>query len=299
MAYAHDQGIVHRDLKPSNIMLGPYGETLVMDWGLAKALDGDGSRQRVGGDAPSPSPSPEDLTATGIVLGTPQYMSPEQAKGQPAGPASDIFSLGLIFYAILTGKSAYDEASLQARTRSRRCERRRSCRRDTGTRAYLALWKRSASRPCRPDPRIAILPPALWPKTSRNGWPMNRSRPGASRGPSGARRWAKRHRTAVAATAAGLCGRAALGRDRVVRLSAAGEAGDRAWPRRPWPEPSRPGATRGQPGPSASTRRPGAGPRTGPWNAADLDSRRLPVGLAPAAAGLVRGREGRGRGSAC
>ena len=105
MAYAHDQGIVHRDLKPSNIMLGPYGETLVMDWGLAKPFDRDGSTDESEEDAPSPSPSPEDLTATGMVLGTPQYMSPEQAKGQPAGPASDIFSLGLILYAILTGKS--------------------------------------------------------------------------------------------------------------------------------------------------------------------------------------------------
>ena len=114
VAYAHDRGIVHRDLKPSNIMLGPYGETLVMDWGLAKRLERDGSVSESEEDAPSPSSSPEDLTADGIVLGTPRYMSPEQAKGQPAGPASDIFSLGLILYAILTGKSAFDEASLRS-----------------------------------------------------------------------------------------------------------------------------------------------------------------------------------------
>jgi serine/threonine protein kinase len=112
MAYAHDQGVIHRDLKPSNIMLGPYGETLVMDWGLAKRLGADDGGE-ADGDAPSPSPWPDALTATGAVLGTPQYMSPEQARGEPAGPAGDVFSLGLVLYAILTGKSPYAYAVLQ------------------------------------------------------------------------------------------------------------------------------------------------------------------------------------------
>jgi serine/threonine-protein kinase len=110
VAYAHDQGVIHRDLKPSNIMLGPYGETLVMDWGLAKRAGIDDARAEGEEGAPSTGPSPEALTATGAVLGTPYYMSPEQARGEPATPASDIFSLGLIMYAILTGKSAYADA---------------------------------------------------------------------------------------------------------------------------------------------------------------------------------------------
>jgi eukaryotic-like serine/threonine-protein kinase len=112
VAYAHDQGVVHRDLKPSNIMLGRYGETLVMDWGLAKHFgteDSDGEGEI---EAPSPSPSPEALTATGTVLGTPQYMSPEQAKGLSTGPTSDVFNLGLILYTILTGTPAFEEGSL-------------------------------------------------------------------------------------------------------------------------------------------------------------------------------------------
>jgi len=107
IAYAHDQGVVHRDLKPSNIMLGPYGETLVMDWGLAKRYQGDGSDTEHDAGVPSPSPSPDDLTAVGAVLGTPQFMSPEQAVGRPTSPSSDLYSLGVILYAILTGKSPY------------------------------------------------------------------------------------------------------------------------------------------------------------------------------------------------
>ncbi len=110
VAYAHDQGIIHRDLKPSNIMLGRYGETLVMDWGLAKRIDTEASDDEHPIEAPSQSSSPDALTATGAVLGTPRYMSPEQAKGETTGRASDVFNLGLVLYAILTGKSAFDEA---------------------------------------------------------------------------------------------------------------------------------------------------------------------------------------------
>ena len=117
VAYAHDQGVMHRDLKPSNIMLGRYGETLVMDWGLAKRFGGDEEAPESEGDAPSPSPSSEDVTATGEILGTPQYMSPEQAQGEPAGPAGDVFSLGLVLYAILTGKSAFEGSSFRGADR--------------------------------------------------------------------------------------------------------------------------------------------------------------------------------------
>jgi serine/threonine protein kinase len=113
MAYAHDQGVIHRDLKPANIMLGPYGETLVMDWGLAKRLGAEDGGAEVEGDAPSPSPWADAVTAAGAVLGTLHYMSPEQARGEPASPASDVFSLGLVLYAILTGKSPYADASLE------------------------------------------------------------------------------------------------------------------------------------------------------------------------------------------
>src|SRR5262249_15699799 len=103
IAYAHDQGVVHRDLKPSNIMLGPYGETLVLDWGLAKRFQDETTEPDSKDDAPPSPPSPDLLAATGQVVGTPLYMSPEQAGGRPAGPAGDIFSLGVILHVILTG----------------------------------------------------------------------------------------------------------------------------------------------------------------------------------------------------
>jgi serine/threonine protein kinase len=69
---------------------------LVMDWGLAKRLRTDDAGAEAGEDAPSPNPSQDALTATGTALWTPQYMSPDQARGEPAGPASDVFNLGLV-----------------------------------------------------------------------------------------------------------------------------------------------------------------------------------------------------------
>jgi serine/threonine protein kinase len=105
LAFAHAQKIIHRDLKPENIMVGEFGEVLVMDWGIAKILDG---RAEIGGhDALAvPGSASGSLTGTmeGAVMGTPQYMSPEQALGQVTDmdARSDIFSLCGILYAILT-----------------------------------------------------------------------------------------------------------------------------------------------------------------------------------------------------
>lgn len=119
IAYAHDRGVVHRDLKPANIMLGKYGETLVVDWGLAKVLELIDGASQLGRSRPlrlSSEDSADDMTQTGSVLGTPAFMSPEQASGhgERVGPASDIYSLGATLYVLLTGKSPFSESSIEA-----------------------------------------------------------------------------------------------------------------------------------------------------------------------------------------
>ncbi len=103
--YAHSRGVVHRDLKPANVMLGPHGETLVIDWGLAKFV-GAADVEIAEGLGPGHL-DPVEATIAGTVLGTPAYMSPEQAEGRidDLGPATDIYGLGAILYAVLTGRA--------------------------------------------------------------------------------------------------------------------------------------------------------------------------------------------------
>jgi WD40 repeat protein/serine/threonine protein kinase len=112
--YAHDRGVLHRDLKPGNIMLGKYGETLVVDWGLAKAVGRAESRERPVTDEPTLRPtsaSGSSETLPGAALGTPSYMSPEQAAGRlnQLGPASDVYSMGATLYCLLTGKAPVED----------------------------------------------------------------------------------------------------------------------------------------------------------------------------------------------
>lgn len=110
VGFAHSRGVIHRDLKPSNIMVGSFGEVQVMDWGLAKDLSSQESEREVlvSGNFSSgadDSGTPDDShTRAGQILGTPGYMAPEQARGDPADVRSDVFSLGSVLCAILTGK---------------------------------------------------------------------------------------------------------------------------------------------------------------------------------------------------
>ncbi len=107
MAYAHDQGIIHRDLKPSNVLVGAFGEVVIVDWGLAKELAKDQDAEPEPGDGrdrlPGAPPRRPGLSAPGAVLGTPAYMAPEQAAGGATDARADVFALGAILYHVLTG----------------------------------------------------------------------------------------------------------------------------------------------------------------------------------------------------
>lgn len=131
IAYAHQQQVIHRDLKPENVIVGQFGETVVVDWGLAKRMGSDpdeapphdNSMATLAAGTPM-MPSAEEVAATdahpaatrmGSIVGTPAYMSPEQARGatDEIGPHSDIYALGVILYEMLTGHTPFHSSDVQ------------------------------------------------------------------------------------------------------------------------------------------------------------------------------------------
>jgi eukaryotic-like serine/threonine-protein kinase len=102
LAYAHSRRIIHRDLKPQNVLVGEFGEAVVIDWGLAKELDHDVDAATSRVLAPMP-----DLTLHGSVVGTPCFMAPEQARGEDLDERADVFALGSILYNVLAGQPPY------------------------------------------------------------------------------------------------------------------------------------------------------------------------------------------------
>lgn len=108
MAYAHQQRVIHRDLKASNVLVGAFGETIVIDWGLAKDLS-------MPDDADDPGASPYrrrgDATGTGTVVGTPSFMPPEQARGEDVDERADVYALGALLYFVLSGRPPHEGAN--------------------------------------------------------------------------------------------------------------------------------------------------------------------------------------------
>jgi serine/threonine-protein kinase len=200
--YAHSRGVIHRDIKPANIIVGKYGETLVVDWGLAKSVgraDPSAGEQTL---APSSGGSSETLP--GSALGTPAYMSPEQARGElnRLGPRSDVYSLGATLYCLLTGKPPVENDDLGAILGAvQQGQFPRPSQHDPALdKALEAICLKAMAK--EPDDRYPT-PRALADELDR--WmadePVAAWREPLSRR---ARRWARRNRTAVTAAAGAL-----------------------------------------------------------------------------------------------
>jgi serine/threonine protein kinase len=139
VAFAHAHGVVHRDLKPENVMVGAFGEVLVMDWGVAKLLHpGGGDALPTPGGAVSPTAAD---TAAGTVVGTPGYMAPEQARGASdrVGPWSDVYALGGVLRFLLTLRAHGEGGAAPGRAAGR-------------PHATLEARPRAPSPPWRPGP---------------------------------------------------------------------------------------------------------------------------------------------------
>jgi formylglycine-generating enzyme required for sulfatase activity/tRNA A-37 threonylcarbamoyl transferase component Bud32 len=197
VAYAHSRGVLHRDLKPGNVMLGKYGETLVVDWGLAKVL-GEAEVEVTEGLLVTSADSA--LTQAGRALGTPAYMSPEQAAGRldQLGPRSDVYSLGATLYCLLTGQAPYpsgDAGEVLGKVQRGDCPRPRELDRHIHP-ALEAVCRKAMA--LRPDDRYPS-PQALADDLEKH---LADEPVSAYREPLPARlaRWRRRHSTLVTAT---------------------------------------------------------------------------------------------------
>ena len=202
--YAHSRGVLHRDIKPGNIIVGKHGETLVVDWGLAKATGRTDSGVHSGERTLVPSSSSGSTeTLPGSALGTPAYMSPEQAEGdlEHLGARSDVYSLGATLYYLLVGRPPAEGDIGEVLRAVQRGEFRSPRQVDaTIDRALEAVCKKAMAH--RPADRY-VSPKALSEDLER--WmadePVSAWRESLSRR---ARRWAKRNRTTVTAAAGAL-----------------------------------------------------------------------------------------------
>jgi serine/threonine protein kinase len=110
VAYAHHRGVLHRDLKPQNVVLGDYGEVMVLDWGLAKVTgETDADPEAVRAPVSLSGQGSRDETMAGQVLGTPAYMAPEQAEGRLdlLDARTDVYGLGAVLYEVLAGRPPF------------------------------------------------------------------------------------------------------------------------------------------------------------------------------------------------
>ncbi len=204
VGYAHSRGILHCDLKPANVMLGPYGETLVVDWGLAQPFQRGEVGRDTGEETLTPTSRDAEPMQQGQAAGTPQYISPEQARGrwERVGPASDIYSLGATLYTLLTDALPFEGRHVaEIMDKVKEGEFRPPRQRKTGVPPALEAicLKAMALKPedRYPSARALAEDVERWladePVSAyREPWPVRLGR------------WSRRHRTAVAGVVAAL-----------------------------------------------------------------------------------------------
>jgi tetratricopeptide (TPR) repeat protein len=198
IAYAHGERVIHRDLKPTNVLVGEFGETVVIDWGIAKSLDDPNDR-------PSADPVPVMAmeTIAGAVIGTPAYMPPEQANGENVDERADVYALGAMLWHVLAGVAPYTGPTAEVLTAVR-----------AGPPELV-----TAREPDAPPDLVAIVeramardPSARYPSARELAEDLRRFQTGQLVGAHRyslrqlLRRWVRRHRTAlaVAVVASGL-----------------------------------------------------------------------------------------------
>jgi eukaryotic-like serine/threonine-protein kinase len=200
VAYAHSRGVLHRDLKPGNIRLGKFGETLVLDWGLAKVTDRPRVDGAVADEEEQLRPRGEGWAATeaGTVMGTPAFMSPEQARGggDEVGLAADVYGLGASLYALLTNRAPFRGEVAEVLAQVQRGAWVPARQVNPAVPAALDAICRKAMAP-RPEDRYAS---ALELAKDVEAWLADEP-VGAYREPAGARvrRWVRKHPRRVTA----------------------------------------------------------------------------------------------------